>query len=94
MVPRNTGVPEWASASGNERRLIARLQAEFAGFLDHFDAQTGRPIADFTRPGFYDNDFFVVLSDDCASMEDGLSGAVDCNTASSGVAEPASEMVT
>ncbi len=94
MVPRNTGVPEWASESGNERRLIACLQAEFAGFLDQFDAQTRRRIADFKRPGFDDNDIFVILSDDCASMEDGKSGAVDCNTASSGVAEPASEMVT
>lgn len=81
MVPRNAGVPEWTSASGNERWLIARLQAEFAGILDHFDAQTGRRIADFRRPGLYDNDVFVVLSDEFASMEDGLTGAVDRNTA-------------
>ena len=93
LVPRNPGVPEWSSLSGNERRLFSRLQAAYAGFLDHSDAQIGRLIGELKRLDLHDNTIFMVFSDNGASMEGGLTGAVDCNAAYSGEAEPVSEMV-
>ncbi|MDE2914761.1 MAG: arylsulfatase [Paracoccaceae bacterium] len=94
LVPRNPGVPEWASLSDDEQRLFSRLQAAYAGFLDHSDVQIGRLVAELKRLDLYDNTIFVILSDNGASMEGGITGAVDCNAAYSGVTEPVSEMVT
>ena len=93
LVPRNPGVPEWSSLSGDERSLFSRLQAAYAGFLDHSDAQIGRLIGELKRLDLHDNTIIMVFSDNGASMEGGRTGAVDCNAAYSGEAEPVSEMV-
>ena len=93
LVPRNPGVSSWDSLDDDERRLFARLQSAFAGFLEHSDAQIGRLVAELKRLNLYDNTIFVVFSDNGASMEGGRTGAVDCNAAYSGVVEPVSKMV-
>ena len=42
LAPRNDGVKAWAELTDNERRLFARMQEVFAGFLDHTDTHIGR----------------------------------------------------
>ena len=101
LVPENTenwfrairefrNGPAFPAMSGGCSRV---LQAAYAGFLDHSDAQIGRLIGELKRLDLHDNTIFVVFSDNGASMEGGLTGAVDCNAAYSGEAEPVSEMV-
>ena len=42
LTPRPESIPSWASRSADEKRLYARMQEVFAGFLEHVDAQVGR----------------------------------------------------
>ncbi len=44
LPPANEGAREWNSLSPAEKKVYARLQQVFAGFLDHADAQIGRLI--------------------------------------------------
>lgn len=92
LVPRNPGVPEWSGLSGDEKRVFARLQSAFAGFLEHSDEQIGRLIAELRRLELLDNTIILVFCDNGASMEGGRNGAVDCNAPYSGMTEVISEM--
>ena len=74
LSPRNPGIPAWDELSSDERRLFARMQEAFAGFLDHTDAQIGR-LLDFLRAtGEMDNTLVVLMSDNGASQEGGGHG--------------------
>jgi arylsulfatase len=77
LAPRNPDVPPWASLSDSERRVFARMQEVFAGFLTHTDVQIGRLIAFLERQGLLDDTLFVVLSDNGASGEGGRYGSVN-----------------
>jgi arylsulfatase len=44
LTPRPDSIPSWDSRSADEKRLYARMQEVFAGFLEHADAQIGRLI--------------------------------------------------
>ncbi|MGB0068782.1 MAG: hypothetical protein WBQ11_12100, partial [Isosphaeraceae bacterium] len=46
LPPRNPGVKPRDSLSTEEKELAVQLQAAFADFLDHADAQIGR-LVDF-----------------------------------------------
>jgi len=76
LAPRNPGVEPWDSLPENHRRLGARLQEAFAGFLDHTDAQIGRLIDALARLGELDNSMIVLLSDNGASQEGGPFGVL------------------
>jgi len=39
LTPRPESIPSWDSRSADEKRLYARMQEVFAGFLEHADAQ-------------------------------------------------------
>ena len=70
-------VPEWESLSPDARRLAARLMEVFAGFLSHTDAQIGR-LLDFLREtGELDNTLIMVISDNGASAEGGVTGTTN-----------------
>ncbi len=77
LAPRNPGVEAWKDLSGNERRLAARLQEAFAGFLEHTDAQIGRLVAALERLGELDNTLILLLSDNGASQEGGPFGVLN-----------------
>ncbi|NKC15208.1 MAG: sulfatase-like hydrolase/transferase [Gammaproteobacteria bacterium] len=77
LSPRNPGIPAWTGLSETERKLFARMQEVFAGFLHHTDAQIGR-LVDFLRIiGELDNTLLVLLSDNGASQEGGKNGVIN-----------------
>jgi len=71
LTPRNDDIPAWDSLSDDEKRLFTRLQACFAGFLEHTDVQIGRLIAELKRLDMFDNTVILILSDNGASREGG-----------------------
>lgn len=77
LTDMNAKVQPWASMTDDERRLCARQQEVFAGFLDHTDAQIGRLTAWLTDRGLLDNTLIVVLSDNGASAEGGPFGDIN-----------------
>ncbi|HZQ59390.1 MAG TPA: arylsulfatase [Acidimicrobiales bacterium] len=81
VVPEGTVLSErppwldaWDELAPDERRMHARLQEVFAGFLTHTDAQIGRVVDALERMGVLDNTLLMVLSDNGASAEGGRLG--------------------
>jgi len=77
LAPRNPGVAPWASLSAEQRRLYARMQETFAGFMTHTDAQIARLIAFLERRSVLDNTIVMLLSDNGASGEGGEHGTAN-----------------
>ena len=84
IVPEGTVLterPEWVQAwddcSADERRMLARQQEVFAGFLTHTDAQIGRLLSSLEALGALDNTLVLVFSDNGASAEGGEDGSVN-----------------
>jgi arylsulfatase A-like enzyme len=77
LSPRNWGVPAWDDLDDDARRLFARMQEVFAGFLDHVDAQIGRLTDFLAATGELDNTLLVLVSDNGASQEGGPNGVVN-----------------
>ena len=77
LTPRNEEVRAWASLTVDEKRVCARMQEVFAGFLEHTDEQVGRLVDHLAQIGQLDNTLFMVLSDNGASDEGGDLGNVN-----------------
>jgi arylsulfatase len=84
VVPAGTGLPArpawiepWDALSADERRLFARFQEVFAGFLTHFDAQLGRLVAGLEELGVLDDTILMLMSDNGASAEGGRIGSIN-----------------
>lgn len=77
LAPRNSGVRPWDDLSPEEKRVSARFQEAYAGFIEHTDTQVGRLLAFLESIGRLENTVFVVLSDNGASPEGGLSGSAN-----------------
>jgi arylsulfatase A-like enzyme len=77
LAPRNPDVPAWDALSADERRLVTRLQEAYAAFLDHTDAQIGRLVAFLDAIERSQETLIVLLSDNGASPEGGIHGAVN-----------------
>jgi arylsulfatase A-like enzyme len=75
LSPRDPDVPEWSSLSGDERRLYARMMEVFAGFISHCDHHFGRLLDTLERIGELDNTLIMVISDNGASAEGGVTGS-------------------
>ena len=76
LAALNPDVRPWAGHSQDERRLFARLQQTYAGFLEHTDAEIGRLVDYLQAVGQLDNTLIVLLSDNGASAEGGPTGAI------------------
>ena len=76
LAPRNPGVEPWDSLPENQRRLAARLQEAFAGFLEHTDEQLGRLFDALKEIGEFDNTVIILQSDNGASQEGGPFGVM------------------
>jgi arylsulfatase len=81
IVPEGTTLSErppwidrWADLSPDARRLYARMQEVFAGFLTHTDAQIGRLVSFLREIGELDNTLILLASDNGASGEGGVVG--------------------
>lgn len=77
LAPRNPGVAAWDSLDEDQRRLYARMQEAFAGFLTHTDAQIERLLEFLKRHGILDNTVIMLLSDNGASGEGGEHGTAN-----------------
>jgi arylsulfatase len=77
LPPRPPWVRAWASLSGDEQRLFARMMEVFAGFLTHTDAQVGRLLALLARLGVLENTVVLLLSDNGTSAEGGPHGSLN-----------------
>ncbi|UHA72027.1 arylsulfatase [Paenibacillus sp. 481] len=76
LPPRSPDVKAWASLSMEEKRLFARLQEAFAGFLEHTDVQIGRLFTALQEVEQWDNTVIILLSDNGACAMGGDEGAV------------------
>ncbi len=77
LTPRPEWVTGWDALSKDERRMHARQQEVFAGFLTHTDAQIGRVLDALKASGQLDNTLVMVFSDNGASAEGGKDGSVN-----------------
>jgi arylsulfatase len=77
LTPRPEWVRAWSDHSDDERRMLARQQEVFAGFLTHTDAQIGRVLTSLERLGVMDNTLVMVFSDNGASAEGGQQGSAN-----------------
>ena len=68
------GSQDWDALGADERRVYARFQEVFAGFLTHTDAQIGRLLAFLDDIGELDNTLVMLVSDNGTSAEGGLTG--------------------
>ena len=77
LTDRPEWVQGWDDLSADERRMHARQQEVFAGFLTHTDAQIGRLLASLDASGQLENTLVLVFSDNGASAEGGKDGSVN-----------------
>jgi arylsulfatase len=77
LPPRNPQVRAWDSLDRDEQRLYVRLQAAFAGMLEHTDAHIGRFLATLDALEQTHNTLIVLLSDNGASQEGSPLGTVN-----------------
>jgi arylsulfatase A-like enzyme len=77
LSDRDPDVPAWDQLTPEERRLYARLQEAFAGFMEHTDAQIGHLVAFLRTHGLLDDTVIVLLSDNGASGEGGRDGTIN-----------------
>jgi arylsulfatase len=75
LTERPPWVQGWDELSADERRMHARQQEVFAGFLTHTDAQIGRLLDHLRTAGLIDNTLVLLFSDNGASAEGGVLGS-------------------
>ena len=75
LSPRDPDVPEWSTLSADERRLYARMMEVFAGFVSHADHHFGRILDTLEQIGELENTLIMVISDNGASAEGGVTGS-------------------
>jgi arylsulfatase A-like enzyme len=74
LTERPPWIDAWDDLPTATRRMHARGQEVFAGFLSHTDAQVGRFLTFLEHIGELDNTLVMVLSDNGASAEGGRLG--------------------
>lgn len=74
LTPRPPWVPAWDELSPDARRLFARMQETYAGFLTHTDAQIGAVLDSLEAQGVLDDTIVLLMSDNGASAEGGQIG--------------------
>jgi arylsulfatase A-like enzyme len=79
LPERNAGVRAWADLSDDARRLAVRLQAAYAGMLEHTDREIGRLVAFLEHRGLLDDTLLMVLADNGASQEGSPLGTVNAS---------------
>lgn len=77
LTERNPGVSPWDDLNADQRRLYARQQAVYAAFMEHTDLAIGRVVAALERLGLREDTLIMVFSDNGASREGAVDGAVD-----------------
>ena len=87
LTERPSWIQPWDDLPTDERRMHARMQEVFAGFLTHTDAQIGRLVDRLRDIGVLDNTIVMLMSDNGASGEGGTLGTVNEHRFTSQLAE-------
>ncbi len=77
LSPRPPWVPAWEELEPEDQKVAARFMECFAGFLSHTDDQIGRLLAHLETSGDADNTIVVLVSDNGASSEGGVTGSIN-----------------
>lgn len=85
---RNPGVKAWNQLSKDEKKLYARMNEVYAGFVEHADYQIGRLVQYLEDAKLIENTIIVIaVGDNGASQEGGPTGSVNENRFFNNVAE-------
>jgi len=90
---RDSAVQAWDSLSADEKRLFARFQQAYAGYLTYADDQIGRLVADLKARGQFDNTMIVLISDNGATKEGGDNGSDNFMKNVNGVKQSVKDLV-
>jgi arylsulfatase len=94
LTPRPDSIPSWDSRSADEKRLYARMQEVFAGFLEHIDAQVGKLVDAIERMGLRDNTLIIyIVGDNGPSAEGSLTGTLNNMKTQLGLLDDVSSML-
>ena len=78
LTPRPDSIPAWDKCSADEKRLYARMQEVFAGFLEHVDAQIGRMVDALETMKLRDDTLIIyIVGDNGPSAEGSLTGTLN-----------------
>ncbi len=78
LTPRPDSIPAWDDCSADEKRLYARMQEVFAGFLEHADAQVGRMVDALETMNLRDDTLILyIVGDNGPSAEGSLTGTLN-----------------
>ncbi|HEX7094546.1 MAG TPA: arylsulfatase, partial [Acidimicrobiales bacterium] len=77
LTERPSWVPAWKELSDDERRVYARYMEVFAAFVTHTDAHIGRFLDFLESNDLLENTLLMVLSDNGASSEGGITGTLN-----------------
>jgi len=78
LTSRPDSIQSWDSCSADEKRLYARMQEVFAGFLEHADAQIGKVVDEIERMGRRDDTLIIyIVGDNGPSAEGSLTGTLN-----------------
>jgi arylsulfatase len=78
LTPRPKSIPAWNSCSADEKRLYARMQEVFAGFLEHVDSQVARLVDALETMKVRDNTLIIYsVGDNGPSAEGSLQGTLN-----------------
>ncbi|MEZ4625833.1 MAG: sulfatase-like hydrolase/transferase [Thermomicrobiales bacterium] len=78
LTPRPDSIPAWDDCSADEKRLYARMQEVFAGFLEHIDAQVGRVVDALEEMNLRDDTLIIyIVGDNGPSAEGSLNGTLN-----------------
>jgi arylsulfatase A-like enzyme len=70
-------VPDWGDLSEGARKLATRMMEVYAGFLSHTDHHMGRVFDYLKDTGEFDNTIIMLVSDNGASPEGGVTGTTN-----------------
>ncbi|MFT5481386.1 MAG: arylsulfatase A-like enzyme [Halieaceae bacterium] len=87
LTPHYPKVKPWSELADDERLVSARLQENYAAYLDNTDQQIGKLIAYLEESGELDNTIIVVTSDNGASKETGTVGTTMATRYFNGIAD-------
>jgi arylsulfatase len=85
LTPRPDSIPSWESRSADEKRLYARMQEVFAGYLEHVDDQVGKVVDALERMELRDDTLIIyIVGDNGPSAEGTLTGTLNSMKSMSG----------
>jgi len=94
LTPRPGSIPAWDDRSPNEKKLYARMQEVFAGFLEHADAQVGKILEAVEVMNLRENTLIIyIVGDNGPSAEGSLTGTLNNMKTQQGYPDDVDEML-